>query len=105
MPETPHEKKKNSSTSPKKKKQNSPKKNTSPKNKTPKKVKRIPCDPNKPLPQPTEVVEKQENSNLNSSSATDLESPVRVNDKNLLFCHHQKMIQYLYLHHHLLTIL
>ena len=31
MPETPHEKKKNSSTSPKKKKQNSPKKNTSPK--------------------------------------------------------------------------
>lgn len=84
MPETPHEKKKDSSTSPKKKKQNSPKKNTSPKNKTPKKVKRIPCDPNKPLPQPTEEVEKQENSNLNSSSATDLESPVRVNDKKLV---------------------
>ena len=42
------------------------------KNKTPKKVKRIPCDPNKPLPQPTEEVENKKNSNLNSSSATDL---------------------------------
>lgn len=76
MPETP-------STSPKKKKQNSPKKNTSPKKKTPKKVKRTPCDQNKPLPQPTEEVNKQENTNVDSSSATNSEPPVSADDKKL----------------------